>query len=140
MKKKNIIMLAIIALSITCYSNVHAKTITACESSIKGAIIDSRIPETTSTIITVIRIAVPVLLVIFGMLDLFKGLTAGKEDEIKKGQQTFIKRLIAGALIFFVVIIVQFIVSFAAGSNDGKTIMDCANCFINYSNKNCYLK
>jgi len=62
------------------------------------------------------------------MLDLFKGITAQKEDEIKKGQNLFIKRLISAAIIFFVISIVQLLVSFVAGD---EGIMTCANCFIN---------
>ena len=42
-----------------------------------------------STIILAIQIAIPVLLIIFGMLDLGKAVVASKEDEIKKGQQIF---------------------------------------------------
>ena len=65
-----------------------------------------------------------------GTLDLFKGITAQKEDEMKKGQQMFVKRLIAAALIFFVFVIVKVIISFVA---DGSSvaIMECAECFIN---------
>lgn len=90
------------------------------------------IPQVISIIYTVIQIAVPVVLVIMGSLDLMKGITAGKDDEIKKGQQMFIKRLIAAALIFFVFIIVKLLVSLANDESKTKAgdIMNCANCFI----------
>jgi len=88
-------------------------------------------PYLVHTIITIIKIVVPILLIIFGMLDLMKGITAQKEDEIKKGQQIFIKRLIAGALVFFVFTIVQLIISFVADDNEKSDIMTCAQCFIN---------
>lgn len=132
--KKKIFMIILMFILLGISSPVFAKDIASCDAAIStDVIIDQRIPEVVSTIINVIKIAVPVLLVIFGMLDLFKGLSAQKEDEIKKGQQMFIKRLISGALVFFVFIIVQLLVSFAAGGKNGenKTIMDCANCFIN---------
>ena len=85
--------------------------------------------NTVHTIIVVIKIAVPVLLVIFGMLDLFKGLTAQKEDEIKKGQQMFIKRLIVGALIFFVVVIAKLLISVVADTSSAN-IIECVDCFL----------
>lgn len=132
--KKKIFMIILVVVLLGISTPVLAKNIASCDTAIStNVIIDQRIPEVVSTIITVIKIAVPVLLVIFGMLDLFKGLSAQKEDEIKKGQQMFIKRLISGALVFFVFIIVQLIVSLAAGGENGesKTIMDCADCFIN---------
>ena len=78
----------------------------------------------------IFKIAIPILLIIFGMLDLGKAVVASKEDEIKKGQQIFIKRLISGALVFFVFTIVQLIVSFAADENDESNIMTCSKCFI----------
>ena len=86
-------------------------------------------PYIISTIITVIKIAVPILLIIFGMLDLGKAVVAAKEDEIKKGQQTFIKRAIAAIIVFFVIQIVQIVIRFVSGNS--QTIAGCFNCFIN---------
>ena len=86
-------------------------------------------PYMVSTLITVIKIAVPVLLIIFGMLDLGKAVVAAKEDEIKKGQQTFIKRAIAAVIVFFVIQIVQIIIRFVSGND--QNVANCFNCFIN---------
>ena len=126
--KKKIFMIIILALLVFYAPSVLAVNMTGCEANLPGVVIDAKIPNTVHTIIVVIKIAVPVLLVIFGMLDLFKGITANKEDEIKKGQNIFVKRLISAAIIFFVISIVQLLVSFVA-SDEG--IMTCANCFIN---------
>ena len=86
-------------------------------------------PYIISTIIMIIKIAVPILLIIFGMLDLGKAVIASKEDEIKKGQQTFIKRAIAAVIVFFVIQIVQIIVRFISGND--QSVVQCFNCFIN---------
>ena len=86
-------------------------------------------PYVVHTIITIIKIVVPVILIIFGMLDLAKSVTASKEDEIKKGQQTFIKRLIAALIVFFVIQVVQIVVNFASGEDEN--IVNCFNCFVN---------
>ena len=126
--KKKIFMIMILALLVFYAPSVLAVNMTGCEANLPGVVIDAKIPNTVHTIIVVIKIAVPVLLVIFGMLDLFKGITAQKEDEIKKGQNLFIKRLISAAIIFFVISIVQLLVSFVAGD---EGIMTCANCFLN---------
>ena len=87
------------------------------------------IPYVVHTIVIIIKIVVPVLLVIFGSIDFLKAVIAQKEDEIKKGQQTFIKRLIAAVIVFFVVQIVQLIISFASG--DDTDITNCFDCFVN---------
>lgn len=86
-------------------------------------------PYMVSTIVLLIKIAVPILLIIFGMLDLGKAVVAQKEDEIKKGQQTFIKRALAAVIVFFVIQIVQILVRFV--SNNDASVANCFNCFIN---------
>ncbi len=87
------------------------------------------IPNVVSLIVKVIWIAVPVLLVIFGSLDLAKAVMAQKEDEIKKGQQTLVKRVIAALIVFFVITIVKVLIGFVSGDDD--TVMSCFNCFVN---------
>lgn len=88
-----------------------------------------QIPKIISSVIIVMQIMAPVLLVIFGSIDLVKGVASQKEDEIKKGQQVLIKRTIAAVLVFFVIAIVKFGISlFAKNSNGG--LMSCVECFI----------
>ena len=66
-----------------------------------------------------------------GTIDLVKGVAAQKEDDIKKGQQMFIKRLIVGAIIFFVIVLSKFLISLVADSNEEKdNIVSCIDCFI----------
>ena len=82
-------------------------------------------------IILLIQFGVPLLLIIFGMLDLGKAVIASKEDEIKKGQQMFIKRLIAAIIVFFVIAIVKLVVGLVA--DDSENIVGCINSIVNYS-------
>lgn len=91
--------------------------------------IDAKIAQTVHVVVLVIQIAVPIILVVFGMIDLAKAVIASKEDEIKKSQMTFIKRLIAGALVFFVFAIVKMVISFVA--TNSTDMLNCVNCFIN---------
>ena len=91
--------------------------------------IPALVPKVVSIAYTIIQVMVPVVLVIMGSLDLFKGLSAQKEDEIKKGQQMFIKRLISAVLVFFVFVIVKVVVSVAADGTSSR-ILECTECFI----------
>lgn len=69
-------------------------------------------------VINVICIAVPIVMIVLGTIDLFKAVTAGKDDEIKKKQQTLIKRIIAGVLVFLVPTIVSLLMNLlGAGGN-----------------------
>ena len=92
------------------------------------------LPYTIYMVVLIIKIVVPILLIIFGMIDLAKAVMAQKEDEIKKGQQTFIKRLIAAVVVFFIITIVQMLVRFL--SNDEDSIVNCFNCFVNGKTEN----
>lgn len=95
------------------------------------------LPNTVHIIYMILQIAVPILLVIFGSIDLVKGIIGQKDDEIKKGQQIFIKRLITGILVFFIFSIVKLVVSFVNSDSDRgiDNVMDCVNCFISFD---CY--
>ena len=121
--KKKISLLCIAIVGLLLATPVYADVTCA------GVTIDQKIPDVVHTVILLIQIVVPVLLVVFGMMDLMKGVMAQKEDEIKKGQQTFIKRLIAAAIVFFVIAIVKMVVSFVA--DDDSDIMSCFNAFVN---------
>ena len=92
--------------------------------------IPAKIPQLTSFGITVLQVVTAVVLVIMGTIDLFKGIAAQKEDEIKKGQQSFVKRLITAALVFFVILIVKLLVGVIANSTTSNNIMSCMDCFL----------
>lgn len=75
-------------------------------------------------IIKVIQYLVPVILVLWGSMDLFKAITQGKEDEIKKKQSTLIKRAIAAVLVFILPWAVITIMGFL-----GNSISKIAKCY-----------
>lgn len=75
-------------------------------------------------IIRVIQYLVPVILVLWGSLDLFKAITQGKEEDIKKKQNTLIKRAIAAVLVFILPWAVVTIMGFL-----GNSIGKIAKCY-----------
>ena len=123
--KKKVLMIILLTIMFLPILKVGATTKVSC-GDITG--IPEKIPELTSYVMTLIQIAIPVVLVIMGSLDLMKGITAGKEDEMKKGQQMFVKRLVVAVLIFVVVVIVKFLISVIADSTDN--IVECIDCFL----------
>lgn len=60
-----------------------------------------------------IRIIAPILLICFGILDFAKATFSGKEDEMKKNRDRFIKRIIAAILLFLVPIFVNLVLTLA---------------------------
>ena len=98
-----------------------------------AASIDSIVPNTVHMVVTIIKIAIPIILILFGMLDLGKAVMANDEKEMKESQKRLIKRVLYAALVFFVVAIVQWIFAILdpANANDSSTQSSCINCFIN---------
>lgn len=60
-------------------------------------------------IINAIMIGVPILLIVFGMIDLGKAVISSKEDEVKKATKAFGKRFLYAVGVFAVVWLVTFV-------------------------------
>lgn len=80
-------------------------------------------------VVKVIQWGIPLLLILFGLIDLGKAVMAGKEDEMKKAQGTLIKRFIYAVAAFLVVTLVTFAMGLV-GSEDWK------NCWNNTGSAN----
>ena len=73
-----------------------------------------------------IKVVVPILLIIVGMVDLAKAVNAKDEKEIKTAQQNLVKKAIAAVLVFLVVTIVSILMSIV-GSGEYKNCLNCVN-------------
>lgn len=94
--------------------------------------IDAIVPSFVSLAVNIIKIVIPIILIIFGILDLAKAITGNDEKVMKEAQGKLIKRIIYAVIVFFVVALVQFVFSTlnkANGSDTGATA--CIDCFIN---------
>lgn len=73
----------------------------------------------TSNILRWIKYILPVIVIVMGIIDFIKAIAADKEDEMKKAQGAFVKRLIAAALVFIIPLIIEFILDkMGFGYND----------------------
>ncbi len=68
-----------------------------------------------NVIVNVIMVGVPILLIIFGMVDLGKAVIASKEDEVKKSTKLLGKRFLYAIGVFAVVWFVRFAFDTIAG-------------------------
>lgn len=75
-------------------------------------------------VVKAIQIGVPIILIVIGMIDFTKAVTAKDEGEIKKAQNALIKKAIAAALVFFVIFFVGLIMKIV-GNNDYEKCLDC---------------
>lgn len=60
-------------------------------------------------VVTAIQWGIPIILIILGMIDLGKAVIASKDDEVKKAQKAFGRRVLYAVLVFLVVWIVQLV-------------------------------
>lgn len=91
-------------------------------------------------ILFVFKIVIPLLLIIFGMIDLGKAVISSEEKAIKEATTSIIRRLIAAVVIFFVPTIVGavfgLIGEFNEEQKDDYTI--CKNCLVHpYKDSTC---
>lgn len=96
--------------------------------------IPSRIPKFGRFLYNFLQFLVPIALVLLGTIDLVKSLSGGKEDDIKKNQMVFVKRLIGAVLIFFSFAIIKLILSIV--SENSAPIIQCTDCILRNSS-NC---
>ena len=62
-------------------------------------------------ILNVVKIVIPILILAFGCIDFGKAVVASKDDEIKKALKSLMFRILAGAVIFFIPVIIKFALS-----------------------------
>ena len=81
-------------------------------------------------VLFVFKIVIPLLLILFGMIDLGKAVVSSDEKAIKSATSSLVKRAIAAVVIFFIPTIVSTIFTIVSGfSGDVKKQYDvCANC------------
>ena len=87
-------------------------------------------------VLLVFKIVIPLLLIIYGIIDLGKAVIASKDDEIKKATTSLTKRAIAAVVIFLLPTIVSFIMGIISDFNDRKADFDiCKKCITNPGGK-----
>ena len=73
-----------------------------------------------------LKIGAPLILIVMGIADFARAVFGSNEDDIKKKEKRFIKRVISAVLVFLVLSIVQFTFSILtnAGFSDATTCID----------------
>lgn len=97
--------------------------------------IPGEITNTIGMIYNILLIAIPVVVIIFGLIDFIKAVMSGKEDQIKSNTSVFLKRVITGFLAFFVLAIVKFGMQVIAKNVDGANeALSCMNSILGNTN------
>lgn len=72
-------------------------------------------------IFPIVYALIPIILIVFAVIDFGKAVIASDEKEVKAAQSRLIKRCIYAALIFFVVYLVQAIMDIVSKGGTGNT-------------------
>ncbi len=80
-----------------------------------------------------IKVVVPIILIVVGMIDLAKAVTEKSDENIKKAQNGLVKKAIAAVLVFLVITIVGLLMRLI-GDN---SYQDCVKCINNPFSENC---
>ena len=83
------------------------------------------------TIVAVLKIAIPILILVLGIMDLFKAIPSSKDDRIMIAVKSIGVRFIAGVFIFFIPGIVQLLLDWVnEWSNYQNTWCCCTQCIL----------
>lgn len=88
-----------------------------------------------------LKIIIPIILIVFGSIDLGKAVVSSKDDEIKKSAKTLVIRVIAGIIIFFIPTVLNFIVETIGKedtfSEDSGSFAKCTHCLLEPTDSSC---
>lgn len=86
------------------------------------------------TIVTFAKYLVPIIIIAFGIMDLYKAVAGAKDDEIKKSFKSIMVRVVAGVFIFLLPGLVQFFFNMLNEWSDYKIeVCCCTECLLNSS-------
>ena len=126
------ILFTIFLITLCSISIVYAKEITSAEIKFcdyKNTRITLR---TLGYIITIIKVAVPLLLIGTAMMDFFKVVISGKTEDTSKALSMILKRSIAGIIVFLVPTLMNLIFNNLIEYNDPST-KNCTTCLLDTS-------
>ena len=84
----------------------------------------SNIMYLVGVVVAVIRIAVPIILIVMGMVDLVKALTSQEDKEIKAATKLIVKRVVIAVIIFLVPTIVRLVMNLIS-QNEYQQCVKC---------------
>lgn len=87
--------------------------------------------QIVEVIIMAFRIAVPIILIVSGMITLMNTIKSGDEDLLAKSKKVLINKIIAAVLIFFVPLLVELVILVAGGDTDYKNCINIKESTIN---------
>ena len=102
------------------------------EASISGFCNETKdILRLVGIVITLLKIFIPFLIIIFGMIDFGKAVVASKDEQIKESAKSLGRRAVAGLIIFFIPSLVVWIFGAVTSFGEDKDgFSTCEECLL----------
>ncbi len=80
-------------------------------------------------VVLIVKILIPILIIVFGIIDFFHAIVGSKDDEIRKSAKSLLFRIVAGVIIFFIPTIISVLFSLISDFGNIKGEFDaCQKC------------
>ncbi len=85
--------------------------------------------------ILIFKVAIPVIIIVLGMMDFGKAVVSEKDEDIKKQAVKLGRRALAGVIIFFIPTVVNWV--FDGISSAGDSFNTCTECLFHPTQNTC---
>ncbi len=107
------------------YESSEKKCVSCGDGALKD--IPMQLPMFVRNLIFALQLLVPILLIALGVYDFIRAVISSDEKAMKESQGRFMRRIIAGVVIFFVIALVKFVFGMIPGN---VNTLGCVPCFI----------
>ena len=91
--------------------------------------------KVVGVVINVVRILIPILIIFFGIKDLYLAIVGDKDERLMKAVKNIVFRVVAGVIIFLLPSIIQFLINLVSTWNDEGYkghFSCCTDCALNF--------
>ena len=96
----------------------------------------SNLLQVLGYIIVIFKVAIPLIIIVLGMMDFGKAVVSEKDEDIKKQALKLGRRALAGLVIFFIPTIIYWVFDGVTGANN-ESLKKCKECIFDPSGTTC---
>ncbi len=96
--------------------------------------IPANVPKFIRALYNVLKVMIPLFIIFLGMFDFIRAVVSSNDTDMDNQKNKFVRRLIAGVTIFFVLAFVQWIFGLIG---EQENILGCVSCFLS-DEKDCH--
>ena len=91
--------------------------------------IPTGLPKFTKNLYTLVKVIVPIILIVLGMIDFARAVVSNKEENMNQSSKRFVRRIAAAVIIFMIFALTQFLVKIS-DAKEKSDMLTCMKCFM----------